>query len=452
MSRKAFKLLTAFLVIFALIVGTVGCSQSAKTPSSEATSNPQQDAKQQEQTIKIKFLSNLPDRTSGQGKLEQMLIDEYMKEHPNVKIEVEALQDEPYKQKFKVYAASNEMPDIFMVWGQPSFFLPVMKAGLVAEIKMDQIKDYGFKTSSLKDFMYEGKLYGLPRNTDFMVLYYNKGLFDKYSVNVPNTFDELLGAVKTFRKNNIAPISINGKDKWSLAILYQDLVLKESGDQEYIYRVLSEKNNISKDSILLKAAKDFVELVNAGGFQDSFIAADYGAANNLFAQEKAAMYYMGSWEVGMATNPNFSDSFKKNLDVTYFPIISGGKAKNTDILAWHGGGYAVSSKSPVKEEAMKLLLFMMEPNRWAKIGWQEGLVVPGQDWSKFMTGNETELQKKLTQIFSNATSVSGTVWQDSYTPNFKTEAETLIQMLAAKTITPEQFLSKLEELAKAEIQ
>lgn len=452
MSRKSFKLLTAFLVIFALIVGAVGCSQSAKSPSSEATSNTQQDAKQQQQTIKIKFLSNLPDRTSGQGKLEQMLIDEYMKEHPNVKIEVEALQDEPYKQKFKVYAASNEMPDIFMVWGQPSFFLPVMKAGLVEEIKMDQIKDYGFKTSSLKDFMYEGKLYGLPRNTDFMVLYYNKGLFDKYSVNVPNTFDELLGAVKTFRKNNIAPISINGKDKWSLAILYQDLVLKESGDQEYIYIVLSEKNNISKDPILLKAAKDFVELVNAGGFQDSFIAADYGAANNLFAQEKAAMYYMGSWEVGMATNPNFSDSFKKNLDVTYFPIISGGKAKNTDILAWHGGGYAVSSKSPVKEEAMKLLLFMMEPNRWTKIGWQEGLVVPGQDWSKFMTGNETELQKKLTQIFSSATSVSGTVWQDSYTPNFKTEAETLIQMLAAKTITPEQFLSKLEELAKAEIQ
>ncbi|MGB9808726.1 MAG: ABC transporter substrate-binding protein, partial [Caldanaerobacter sp.] len=261
--------------------------------------------------------------------------------------------------------------------------------------------------------MYEGKLYGLPRNTDFMVLYYNKGLFEKFGVNVPDTFEELIGAAKTFRKNNIAPISINGKDKWSLAILYQDLVLKESGDQEYIYRVLSEKNNISKDPILLKAAKDFVELVNAGGFQDSFIAADYGAANNLFAQEKAAMYYMGSWEVGMATNPNFSDSFKKNLDVTYFPTISGGKAKKTDILAWHGGGYAVSSKSPVKEEAMKLLLFMMQPDKWAKIGWQEGLVVPGQDWSKFMTGNETELQKKLTQIFSSATSVSGTVWQDS---------------------------------------
>lgn len=39
----------------------------------------------------------------------------------------------------------------------------------------------------------------------------------------------------------------------------------------------------------------------------------------------------------------------------------------------------------------------------------------------------------------------------SFTPNFKTEAETLCQMLAAKAITPEKFLAKIEELAKLEV-
>jgi len=402
-------------------------------------------------TVKIKFLSNLPDRTSNQGKLEQILIDNYIKLNPNVKIEVEALQDEPYKQKFKVYVAANNIPDIFMIWGQPSFFGPIMKSGYAAEIDSNKIKDYNFKTSSLKDFMLNGKIYGLPRNTDFMVLYYNKGLFNKYGVKVPETFSNLLNAAKIFRKNGIAPIAINGKDKWILAILYQELILKESGDQKLIYSLLSQKNNISKNKILLKAAQDMVDLVNVGGFQDAFTAADYGAANNLFAQEKAAMYYMGSWEVGMATNANFSDSFKKNVDVTYFPIITGGKAKKTDILAWHGGGYAVSASSKVKAEAMKLLLYMMKPENWAKIGWQQGLVVPGQKWDKYMTGKETILQKKLTQIFSTSTSVSGTVWQDSFTPNFKTESETLCQMLVAKQLTPQKFLEKIEQLAKLEI-
>ncbi|BCS80117.1 ABC transporter substrate-binding protein [Anaerocellum diazotrophicum] len=439
MSKRTLKVFISVLLVTVMIVSLFAGIQGTFTASAST-----------KKTIEIKFFSNLPDRTSNQGKLEQMLIDSYMKANPNVKIKVEALQDEPYKQKFKVYVATNQMPDIFMVWGQPSFFLPVMKAGYAAEIKPEQIKDYGFKTSSLKDFMYNGKIYGLPRNTDFMVLYYNKGLFSKYNVKVPTTFSELLNAAKVFRKNGIAPIAINGKDKWILAILYQELVVKESGDQRLIYDAISKKS-ISKNQVLLKAAKDLVELVNVGGFQDAFVAADYGAANNLFAQEKAAMYYMGSWEVGMAANPNFSDSFKKNVDATYFPIISGGKGKKTDILAWHGGGYAVSASSKVKNEAMKLLLYMMHPTRWAKIGWQQGLVVPGQNWEKFMTGKETVLQKKLTQIFSSATSVSGTVWQDAFTPNFKTEAETLCQMLVAKAITPEKFLAKIEELAKLEV-
>lgn len=433
------NILVAFLIL-SLMVGLAMFSQSGIANASTSKN-----------TVKIKFLSNLPDRTSNQGKLEQMLIDNYIKANPNVKIEVEALQDEPYKQKFKVYVAANNIPDIYMVWGQPAFFGPIMKSGYAAQIDPNMIKDYGFKDSSLNDFMYNGKIYGLPRNTDFMVLYYNKGLFNKYKVKVPETFNELLSAAKTFRKNGIAPIAINGKDKWILALLYQDLLLKESGDQKLIYSSISKKNAISKNQLMLKAAKDLVDLVNAGAFQDSFTAADYGAANNLFAQEKAAMYYMGSWEVGMANNPNFSDSFKKNVDVTYFPIISTGKAKKTDILAWHGGGYAVSANSKVKAEAMKLLLYMMKPENWAKIGWQQGLVVPGQKWDKFMTGKETLLQKKLTQIFGSATSISGTSWQDSFTPNFKTETETLCQMLAAKQITPEKFLEKIEQLAKLEV-
>jgi len=250
MSKRTLKVFISVLLVTVMIVSLFAGIQGTFTASAST-----------KKTVEIKFFSNLPDRTSNQGKLEQMLIDSYMKANPNVKIKVEALQDEPYKQKFKVYVATNQMPDIFMVWGQPSFFLPVMKAGYAAEIKLDQIKGYGFKTSSLKDFMYNGKLYGLPRNTDFMVLYYNKGLFNKYKVKVPTTFSELLNAAKVFRKNGIAPIAINGKDKWILAILYQELVVKEGGDQKLIYDAISKKS-VAKNQILLKAARDLVNLVN----------------------------------------------------------------------------------------------------------------------------------------------------------------------------------------------
>ena len=50
------------------------------------------------------------------------------------------------------------------------------------------------------------------------------------------------------------------------------------------------------------------------------MVSDYGAARNLFGQGKAAMYLMGSWEMGLATDSNFSDEFKSNVDAFKFPV------------------------------------------------------------------------------------------------------------------------------------
>lgn len=452
--KKVSKIVSILLTI-AMLVTLSACG--AKTPepvkpAADTTGKPAENtsAKPEVKQVTIKFFSNLPDRTAGQGKLEQALIDQYMAENSNVKIEVEALQDEPYKQKFKAYATGNQIPDIYMVWGQAAFFGPVMKEGLALELNKDDYKDYGFLNGSFKDFSLDGKLYGLPRNTDFMVLYFNKAIFEKNGVTIPTNYYELLEAAKTFRSKGIAPIAMNGKDKWTIALLYHDLVVKEGGDQQLIYDAISGKVKFTENPILKKAAEDLKALMDVKGFQDSFVSADYGAANNLFAQEKAAMYYMGSWEVGMETNENFSDSFKKNVDVISFPEIKDGKGKFTDLVAWSGGGYAISSKSPIKDEAIKLLNYMMKPENWPKQGWQMGVVVPAQKYDSYLTGKETNLQKRLTNMLSQSTSLSGTGWMDSLTPNFKTAGENMSQELAAGILTPEKFLEKADsEAAKA---
>jgi raffinose/stachyose/melibiose transport system substrate-binding protein len=270
-------------------------------------------------------------------------------------------------------------------------------------------------------------------------------LFESNGIKVPENFEELIAAAKAFRAKDIAPIAMNGKDKWAISLLYQDMVIKEGGDQKLIYDAISGKVKFAENPILKKAAEDLKALMDVKGFQDSFVAADYGAANNLFAQEKAAMYYMGAWEVGMDSNPSFTDSFKKSVDVIKFPALSNGSGKATDLLAWNGGGFAVSANSPVKDEAIKLLKYMMKPENWAKNGWQLGLVVPGQKYDSYLTGKETNLQKKLTDILSSTTSISGTSWNDSVTPDFKTSSENLSQELAAGMLTPEKFLEEMDK-------
>ena len=133
----------------------------------------------------IKVFSNLPDRTTGQGFVEQTLFDAFVAENPDVKIEVEALQDEPYKIKFRAYAQGTEMPDLLMVWGMPGFLDEVIDAGLLAPLPSDLGTELEFIPGTLDGFSKDGVLYGLARNTDVMAFYYNQKMFDDNGWTVP---------------------------------------------------------------------------------------------------------------------------------------------------------------------------------------------------------------------------------------------------------------------------
>ena len=87
------KLVSVVLAAAMLASSLTGCGSKAETT-----------AKNDSGAITLKVFSNLPDRKNGQGLVEQMIIDDYMKENTNVKIEVEALDEEAYKTKFKAYS------------------------------------------------------------------------------------------------------------------------------------------------------------------------------------------------------------------------------------------------------------------------------------------------------------------------------------------------------------
>lgn len=152
--------------------------------------------------VTLKLFTALADRKNGQGKIEQQIIDAYMKEHRNVKIEVEALQDEPYKSKVKIYATSNALPDIIQSWGQTSFIKPLIDAGLLAKLNESDYTSYHFVSGSLDGFKQHGELYGLPRNTDFFVMYYNQKILADTGIAVPGTTQEWFKASKMLRERH----------------------------------------------------------------------------------------------------------------------------------------------------------------------------------------------------------------------------------------------------------
>lgn len=445
MKKKIVSVLLAAAMVAAMITGCGGAAASTET-GTEAEAGAEA-ASEEGGQITLKVFSNLPDRKNGQGLVEQMIIDEYMQENQNVKIEVEALDEEAYKTKFKAYSMEG-MPDVVSIWGQPAFLDEVVEAGVLTELNAADYADYKFIEGSLNGFTYDGKLYGLPRNTDVACIYYNAKMFEDNGWSIPTTYDELLALADDINAAGIVPMAMDGGDGWPMAVYLSDVLFKlTGGDYAGIVSDAVKSGDFSNDNLakatdLLKAAAD------AKLFQNGYDSQDYGTAMNLFTNGQAAMFYMGSWEASMALNEDIPEEIRTNIRVFTMPTIDGGAAKATDIAAWNGGGYAVSANSEIKEEAIKFLNYMYQPDKLSKYGWENGVGMSAQDQSEYMTGEETELQKQIVDVVNNATSVSGTPINDCGSSAFKTSIESEIQSVSNGSIGTEDFLSTIGAACK----
>lgn len=434
MKKKLIAVLMTVAMVATMVAGCGG--NNAKEP-----------AKGDDGKVTLKVFSNLPDRKNGQGLVEQKIIDDYMKENTNVIIKVEALDEEAYKTKFKAYAMEG-MPDVVSIWGQPSFLDEVLKAGVLAELNQDDYADYGFIPGSMDGFMKDGKLYGLPRNTDVNGFYYNKKMFEDNGWEVPATYDELLALAKKINEKGIVPVAMDGGDGWPLAIYMTGLVHKLTGADYSDVITKAIENGDFSDPAIKKAVELMKEATDAKLFQKGFESQDYATAQNLFTNGQAAMFFMGSWETSMALNEDIPQEIRENIRVFMMPQVEGGKATDKDILAWNGGGYAVSANSEVKEEAIKFLNYMYQPDKLSKYGWENGVGMSAQDESAYMTGDETELLKQFVDIVSGSTGVSGTTINDRGSSNFKTTIESEIQGACNGKTSVDDFLKKLGEACK----
>ena len=397
---------------------------------------------EKEEGITLTLFSNLPDRRNGQGLVEQMIIDEYEKMHPDIKIEVESLNDEDYKTKFRAYAIEG-MPDIVSVWGQPSFMLD----GLFAELNEEDYADYGFKPGVLDGFRINGKLYGLPRNTDVFGFYYNQKLFAEYGWDIPKTYEELLTLASKIRAAGFAPVAMDGADSWPVADFYSNILYKLTGGyQKIVSKAIAEAD--FSDPAFTQSMELLQEAVTAGLFQDGYDSQDYGMAMNLFTSGQAAMFYMGSWEASMARNEDIPQEVRENIGVFLMPKLPNEKAGVSGIMAWNGGGYAVSAESRNREEAIQFLNFMYQPDKLSKYGWENSIGMSAQDQSAYITGDETDLQLAFLEILNEADGLSGTPVNDAGSTAFKACIEGLITGAANGVTEMDEFFGELENVCR----
>ena len=289
---------------------------------------------------------------------EQAMIDRYEAMHPNVTINLTALDPKSYWTKLAAMAATKQMPDVFNM--HPNSVEDFVDQGALLDltdmIKKDFNKEDYFWSVMDSSFGVKGRYYGVPFAWVGSVMYYNKDLFDKYGVEYPKagwTWDDFLAKAKALTKD----LDGDGKtDLWGYGVfsryaVYDGWILQNDGDYLNREKLTFEPNNNAKEAI-----KFLYDLANT--YKVSPHPKDYDLDKKkiklIFQQEKAAMISEGSWNIKYMRQDMPADF---DWDIAYFP--RGPHWKADTMHAWADGiSIPASSKHP--EAAWDFIKFVLQ--------------------------------------------------------------------------------------------
>jgi len=269
-------------------------------------------------------------------------------------IEVNFFQNDAYKQKIRTAVGAGQAPTLIYGWGG-GILKGYAQAGQVADLTdwVNSNKDWKdkFVDSTWGAATIDGKIYAVPtNNTQPVVMYYNKKLFDQVGANPPKTWDDVMTLVDTFNSKGIAPFSLGGGSKWT-SMMWLEYLFDRIGGPDVFNNIYAEKPDSWADPAALKAYKMVQDLIDANGFIKGFntITADSNADTALLYTGKAAMLLHGGWAYGSmkSAQPKFVAS---DLAFGPFPSIPGGTGDPKDVAGNPANYWSISAKASSQEQ------------------------------------------------------------------------------------------------------
>ena len=176
-------------------------------------------------------------------KADEELVKQFMEMNPNIEVTQSTVAHEDFKQAIRAYLTSSTPPDV-MTWfagNRARFFID---KGVIMDIS-DVWEKEGWNNSYPKGFKalstVDGKQYFVPTSYYWWALYFNKTVLEKYGIEPPKTFDELLAACDTLNENGVAPIAIGSKAPWTLAGWFDYLNMRTNGPEFHINLMLGKE-------------------------------------------------------------------------------------------------------------------------------------------------------------------------------------------------------------------
>ncbi|MFS0865654.1 ABC transporter substrate-binding protein [Fredinandcohnia sp. 179-A 10B2 NHS] len=421
--RKLTKTLGVMLLMFAFIL--TGCSNSSSSEESGKTV--------------LKFLHKWPQPEY--APYFEEVVEEFENQNPDIKIEMEAIADEPIKDKLRVILGGNEVPDIMFSWSG-EFARKFVRAGAALDLTPYLEEDTAWKDSfipaSLQPFSSDDKNYGIPLRFNGKFFVYNKEIFEKYNLQAPQTWDEFTTLLDTLKQGGETPLILGNESPWA-AIHYLTGLNQKMVPQDVRMKDYNPTSGEFTDPGYVKAMEMFADLNKNGYLMDNVNSSSHDMAVQYFFAGKGAMIY-----VELEEFQNVENNMNGNWGFFQMPAISEGKG-NQNFITGAPDGFIVSSKTKHPEEAIKFLKFLTSKENAVKLAEQIGWPSPIDG----ATNPDTALQQVVDGVETMKQSEGMAEWLDTdvhakvadvYLSN--------IQLLLDGSKSPEEIIKEIQAVAK----
>jgi multiple sugar transport system substrate-binding protein len=293
----------------------------------------------------------------------QAVVDDFHTANPNITVKVDVSDWDSYRTKLNTQVAGGTPPDVFAM--DAPLYLDWQSRGALLNLKpyIDQTPGFldNFYPQTLKAYELPDGYYGLPRDFQTIVLFYNKDMFDAAGVKYPDdtwTYDDLKTAAKQLTKdtNGDGKIEQYGiwTDNWDMELFWSAAIWANGGD---IISADHSKTLIG-DANALKAWQYIDGLYDDGVIPRPTASQEFG--DDLFQSKNAAMTTIGHWAV-----PGYVGS---GIKFGVAPMPKGPSGRATSV---NSAGFVVSNKSKNPDAAWEFIKFALSEagqKRLAELG------------------------------------------------------------------------------------
>lgn len=283
------------------------------------------------------------------GEYHYVMADEFMAQHPDIKINVRTVQFEDMVNDLARGVATGDAPDITYI-DNPEVALFASR-GLLLDLKpyierSEVVKADEIFPGPLSSVSHEGGIYGIPRGANTIALYYNA---DKYRAagldpdNPPRTWDELYEAAKVLTKpeDNVYGLAFSAVATEEGTFQFLPWLQMTGGDYDNV--------DTKGAALALSLWKKFLDEGLAS--PDTLIRGQWDSTGT-FNAGTAAMSISGPWEL-----PRMSSEAKFDFRAALLPVPQEG-ADRASALGEGDNVILASTDNP--DEAFLFLEFLYE--------------------------------------------------------------------------------------------